>query len=136
MYHKYHFISLYTIKYHYKNLSFSQIDSEEFATRHSEKFNVQFINRQYQTVDTAKQQQTVSASKKNVSFIESSSEEANDAKNKSILKQESNPLFKPSDNNVKPENSDASVVVSANAPKNKKTEGYEILVSFSQINST
>lgn len=97
-------------------------DSEEFATRHSEKFNVQFIDRK-QTVDAAKQQQNISANKKNVSFIEANEDE--DAKNKSILKQDSKgSLAKSAD---RTENPDASVVVSANAPKTKKTEGYEIL---------
>lgn len=98
-------------------------DSEEFATKHSQKFNVQFMNRQSQPVDVNK------SSKKNVSF-ENNEEEL---KNRSILKsnseQPSSLSPKSADpNQVNPnENSDASILVSANSAKNKKTEGYEIL---------
>lgn len=109
-------------------------DSEEFATRHSQKFNVQFMNRQ---------SQTDAKNKKNVSF-ENNSNDSNDLdsdqKNKSILKNNSLRGSSPSppssslspnvgfgENQPSNEKSDASILVSANSAKNKKTEGYEIL---------
>ena len=105
------------------------LDSEEFATRHSQKFNVQFMNRQSTPTDVNKSNNN--NNKKNVSF--ESGEE--DLKNKSILKtssEEPSSLSPKSTDSsqVNPnEKSDASILVSANSAKNKKTEGYEILVS-------
>lgn len=102
-------------------------DSEEFATRHSQKFNVQFMNRQSTPTDVNKSNNN--NNKKNVSF--ESGEE--DLKNKSILKtssEEPSSLSPKSTDSsqVNPnEKSDASILVSANSAKNKKTEGYEIL---------
>lgn len=125
-------------------------DSEEFATRHSQKFNVQFIHRQ--SFDSK-------MNKKNVSFIENSNAANdsygdymdNDSKNKSILKNNQrssvspSPLTSPfslspksnessnsnSDIAVGNQKNDTSLLVSTNSAKNKKTEGYEILVILS-----
>lgn len=111
-------------------------DSEEFALRHSNKFNVQFTHRQTPPLDTKNLM-----NKKNVSFIENNSVNdtdfmENDLKNKSILKNNSSSRSSPSpssnSSSLSPKSadadkSDANILVSANSAKNKKTEGYEIL---------
>ena len=125
-------------------------DAEAFAQKHTAKFSVSYANKQ---TDDSKQK----AQKKNVSFIEnpnysvniaSSNDEDDFNQHKSILKsaraasQSPTRSSKPSDpitsrstigfNFNESSNQDVAndLLVTANASKKSKLEGYEILVSL------
>ena len=129
-------------------------DAEAFAQKHTAKFSVSYANKQ---TDDSKQK----AQKKNVSFIEnpnysvniaSSNDEDDFNQHKSILKsaraasQSPTRSSKPSDpitsrstigfNFNESSNQDVAndLLVTANASKKSKLEGYEILVSLTWFN--
>jgi hypothetical protein len=133
-------------------------DAEAFAQKHTAKFSVSYTNKQTpNSPDDSKQK----AQKKNVSFIEnpnysvniaSSNDEDDFNQHKSILKsaraasQSPTRSSKPSDpitsrstigfNFNESSNQDVAndLLVTANASKKSKLEGYEILVSLSCFN--